>query len=148
MTHIFVNFPTSDVSRAKKFYTALGATVEPLFSSDHVVCLKWDENVFLMALSHDTFARFTDKPIADPAATIQTIVTLSRESRADVDNTVAAGLASGGTEPRDAQDLGFLYSRDLEDPDGNLLKFNYLEPIAATEGPDAFLSEARASATR
>src|SRR5690625_4781181 len=134
MTHIFVNFPTSDVSRAKTFYTALGATVEPLFSSEDVACLKWDENNFLMTLSRDTFATFTDKPISDPAAAAQTIVTLSRDSHADVDDTVVTGLANGGTEPRDAQDLGFLYSRDLEDPDGNLLKFNYLEPIAATEG--------------
>ena len=50
-------------------------------------------------------------------------IALSRDSREDVDEVLAKGLAAGGTEPRRRQDYGFMYSRDLEDPDGNILAF-------------------------
>jgi predicted lactoylglutathione lyase len=54
---------------------------------------------------------------------------------------MAAGLAHGGTEPKPAQDYGFMYSRDLEDPDGNILGFLYMDPQAAEQGPEAYLAE-------
>ncbi len=46
----------------------------------------------------------------------------------EVDAVLAKGLAAGGTEPREAQDLGFMYSRDLEDPDGNILASSSWSP--------------------
>ena len=54
-----------------------------------------------------------------------------------VDDLVARGLAAGGAEPVDPQDLGFMYSRDLEDPDGNTLEFFWMDPAAAEQGPEA-----------
>ena len=34
-----------------------------------------------------------------------------------------------------------MYSRDLEDPDGNNLSFLYMVPQAAEQGPEAYLAE-------
>ena len=59
---------------------------------------------------------------------------------------VSKGLAGGGSEPRPLQDYGFMYSRDLEDPDGNILGFLFMEPAAAEMGPEAYLAEQGASA--
>lgn len=56
------------------------------------------------------------------------------------------GLAAGGSEPREAQDYGFMYSRDLEDPDGNILGFLFMEPTAAEQGPDAYMAGQGAAA--
>ena len=141
MTHIFVNIPTSDLEKAKTFYTALGADINPLFTDENAACIVWDENVFFMVVTTDYLATFTDKPIADPKTVAQTLVALSRESRDDVDKTVEAALAHGGTEPKEPQDYGFMYSRQLEDPDGNIVEFVYMEPQAAEQGPDAYLAE-------
>ena len=141
MTHIFVNIPTNDLEKAKTFYTALGADINPLFTDENAACIVWDENVFFMVVTTDYLATFTDKPIADPKTVAQTLVALSRESRDDVDKTVEAALAHGGTEPKEPQDYGFMYSRRLEDPDGNIVEFVYMEPQAAEQGPDAYLAE-------
>jgi predicted lactoylglutathione lyase len=141
MTHIFVNVPTDDLERAKAFYTSLGATINPLFTDENAACIVWDDNVFMMVLHRDYFATFTDKPIADPKTTAQVQIGLSRESREAVDRALEAGLANGGSEPRPAQDYGFMYSRDLDDPDGNSLAFIYMEPQAAEQGPEAFLAQ-------
>jgi len=138
MVHIFVNLPTTDLERSKAFYTALGCEINPLFTDENAACIVWDENVFFMVLTREYFATFTDKDVADPRTSAQVLTALSRDSRAHVDQTVDAGVAAGGAEPRPAQDLGFMYSRDLEDPDGNVLEFVYMEPEAAEGGPEAY----------
>lgn len=107
----------------------------------NAACIVWDENVFFMVVTTDYLATFTDKPIADPKSVAQTLVALSRESRDVVDKTVEAALANGGTEPKEPQDYGFMYSRQLEDPDGNIVEFVYMEPQAAEQGPDAYMAE-------
>ena len=91
-----------------------------------------------MVLTTEYFATFTDKQVVDPASSAQVLIALSRDSREDVDSIVEAGLAAGGSEPKPATDLGFMYNRDLEDPDGNILEFLYMDPAAAAGGPEAF----------
>ncbi|UGS25927.1 glyoxalase [Microbacterium resistens] len=141
MTKIFVNLPTSDLERSKAFYTALGCEINPLFTDENAACVVWSDDVFFMVLTREYFATFTDKPVLDPREGAQVLIALSRDSREEVDETIARGVAAGGSEPNEAKDYGFMYSRDLEDPDGNGMEFVYMAPEAAEQGPDAFLAE-------
>ena len=141
MTHIFVNIPTNDLERSKAYYTALGCELNPLFTDDNAACIVWSDQIFFMVLTREYFATFTDKEFADPRTHAQVLIALSRDSREDVDRIVEAGLANGGTEPSEAKDYGFMYSRDLEDPDGNGIEFVFMEPRAAEQGPDAYVAE-------
>ncbi|KQZ11614.1 glyoxalase [Agromyces fucosus] len=140
-TSIFVNLPTTDLERSKSFYEALGFSINPNFTDDNAACVVLDENIYFMVLTRDYLATFTDKQIIDPKTHAQTSIAFTRDSRDEVDAVLATGLAAGGTEPREAQDYGFMYSRDLEDPDGNILGFLYMDPSAAEQGPDAYLAE-------
>lgn len=140
-TKVFVNLPTSDLERAKAFYTALGCEINPLFSDENAACVVWSDDIYFMVLTREYFGTFTDKQVVDATTGAQVLVAISRTSREDVDAVLAAGLAAGGTEPKDAQDYGFMYSRDLEDPDGNVLEFLYMSDEAASQGPDAYLAE-------
>lgn len=140
-TNIFVSYPTADLDRSVAFYTALGATINPLFTDENAACLVWEENIYLMVLKREFMATFSDKQLADPATTAQVQIAFTRDSRDDVDTVSEAGLAAGGSEPRPAQDLGFMYSRDLEDPDGNIVAFFYMAPEAAEKGPEAYMAE-------
>ncbi|WP_053387993.1 VOC family protein [Leucobacter japonicus] len=137
-TQIFVNFATDDLERSKAFYTALGCEINPNFTDENAACVVWDESIFFMVLTREYFSTFTDKPIINAHESAQVSLAFSRESREDVDDVLAKGLAAGGSEPRPAQDLGFMYSRDLDDPDGNSLGFLYMDPVAAEQGPEAF----------
>jgi len=118
----------------------LGATINPLFTDDNAACLVWDENIYLMVLKREFMATFTDKQLADPAITAQVQIAFSRDSREEVDTVAEAGLAAGGSEPRPAQDFGFMYARDLEDPDGNIVAFQWMAPLAVEQGPEAYLA--------
>lgn len=140
-TSIFVNIATSDLERSKAFYTALGCEINPMFSDENAACVVWSDEVYFMVLTQEYFATFTDKALADPTSSAQVLIALSRDSREEVDAVLAAGLAAGGAEPKAAQDLGFMYSRDLEDPDGHILEFLYMDPAAVEQGPEAFMAE-------
>jgi predicted lactoylglutathione lyase len=141
MTSIFVNIPTGDIERSKAYYTALGCELNPLFTDDNAACIVWSESIFFMVLTHAYFATFTDKEFADPKTHSQVLLSISRDSREHVDQTIEAGVAHGGTAPGDPQDYGFMYSRDLIDPDGNGIQFMYMDPEAAAKGPEAYMAE-------
>jgi predicted lactoylglutathione lyase len=143
-TKIFVSYPTADLDRSKAFYTALGATINPLFTDENAACLVWDENINTMVLKREFFATFTDKEVGDAATTAQFQIAFSRDSREEVDAVIEAGLAAGGSEHGQVQDYGFMYSRDLEDPDGNVVAFNYMVPEAAELGPEAYMAAQQA----
>ncbi|QAY72166.1 glyoxalase [Agromyces protaetiae] len=141
MTYIFVNLPTTDLDRAKEFYTALGFGINPLFTDDNAACVVVDDNIMFMIVTREYFQTFTDKQVVDPKTHAQALTALTCDSREAVDEVAAKALAAGGAQPRETQDLGFMYSRSLEDPDGNTLEFLYMEPSAVEQGPDAYLAE-------
>ena len=135
---IFVNLPVTDLDRAKAFYEAIGFRVNPMFTDHNAACVVVeDEHSYFMLLTREYFATFTKKPIADPNVTAQTSIAIALESRDAVDAMLETGLAAGGAEPNDPQDLGFMYSRDLDDPDGNALSFLWMDPTAVEQGPPA-----------
>ena len=142
MTSMFVNLPVTDLDRSKAFYEALGFRINPLFTDHNGACVVVEEDHnFFMLLMRDFFQTFTDRPIGDPAKDVSVATALMLDSREAVDSTVAAGLATGGTEARPAADYGFMYQRQLTDPDGNILEFGFMDPVAAVQGPEAFAAQ-------
>ena len=142
MTAMFVNLPVTDLERAKAFYTAIGFTINPLFSDHNAACVVVEEDhSYFMILTREYFQTFTDLPLGDPAAHPSVSTAIMIDSREAVDAAVAAGLAAGGTEARPAADYGFMYQRQLTDPDGNLLEFGWMDPVAAAQGPEAYANQ-------
>lgn len=133
---IFVNIPSGDLERSKSFYLALGASINPAFTDDNAACVVWSDEVFFMVLRTEYLQTFTTKPIVDPATSAQTLVALSRDSRDAVDAVAEAALGAGGREPKEPADYGFMYQRQIEDPDGNILEFVWMDPAAAASGPE------------
>ena len=142
MTAMFVNLPVTDLERAKAFYTAIGFTLNPQFTDHNAACVVVEEDhSYFMILVREFFQTFTDLPIGDPAVSPSVSTAIFLDSRGAVDQAVAAGVAAGGVEPRPAADYGFMYQRQLTDPDGNLLEFGWMDPVAAAQGPEAVVNQ-------
>lgn len=138
MKLMFVNLPVTDLDRAKTFYTALGFTINPQFTDHNAACVVVeDDHNYFMLLVRDFFQTFTKLPIGDPTKAVSVATAIFVDSREDVDAALDAGLAAGGSEAQPASDYGFMYQRQLTDPDGNVLEFGYMDPQAAANGPDA-----------
>ena len=142
MTMLFVSLPVTDLERAKAFYTALGFSINPLFTDHNAACVVVEEDhSAIMILTREFFQTFTDLPIGDPAEAPTTSTSVFLDSRESVDVAAAAGLAAGGSEPRPASDYGFMYQRGITDPDGNNIEFGWMDPAAAEQGPAAFAAQ-------
>ena len=142
MTAMFVNLPVTDLERAKAFYTALGFTINPLFTDHNAACVVVEEgHSAFMILTREFFQSQTDLPIGDPAVNPSASTAIFLDSREEVDAAVTAGLAAGGAEPQPASDYGFMYQRGLTDPDGNVVDLGWMDPAAAAQGPEAFLAQ-------
>ena len=135
---IFVNLPVTDLPKSMAFYEAIGAVNEPKFTNDQAACMVFSDTIFVMLLTHPFFAGFTDKPIADAHASCQVLLCLSRDSRDGVDAITEQAIAAGGRETRAAQDMGQMYSRSFEDPDGHVWEPMWMDAAAAEQGAAAF----------
>lgn len=136
---IFVSLPVADLAASRRFYEAIGATNEPKFTDDTAAAMKLSESIFFMLLTHDKYRQFTPLPLADLRASSAVLLCLSRDSRAAVDATVAAGVAAGGSaDPSPPQDHGLMYGRSLLDPDGHHLELMWMDAAATGQGATAF----------
>jgi predicted lactoylglutathione lyase len=142
---MFVNLPVTDLERAKAFYTALGFTINPLFTDHNAACVVVEEgHSYFMILTREFLQTFTDLPLGDPAKMPVSATAIFLDTRDAVDAAATAGLAAGGSEAKPASDYGFMYQRQLTDPDGNILEFGYMDPVAAEQGPEAFMAQQQA----
>ncbi|GAA2019092.1 glyoxalase [Nakamurella flavida] len=142
MISMFVNLPVTDLERAKAFYTALGFSINPLFTDHNSACVvvEKDHSYFMISV-REFFQSMSVLPIGDPAVSPSSSTAIFLDSREAVDEAVSAGLAAGGAEPAPAQDFGFMYQRGLTDPDGNVVDFGWMDPVAADQGPAAFAEQ-------
>ena len=117
---IFVNLPVSNLPASMAFYEELGFTNNPQFTDETAACMVWSEAIYVMLLTHGKWRTFTDRPIAPPTSS-EVSLALALDSREEVDAMIATVAANGGTaDANPVQDLGFMYSRDLTDPDGHV----------------------------
>ncbi|MER5469227.1 VOC family protein [Streptomyces sp. NPDC002935] len=127
---IFVNLPVSDVDTSRKFFTELGYTINPQFSTDDCACVVISDTIIAMMLSKQRYADFTKKQIADATKTSEVLLCLSAESRAKVDELVDGAIAAGGSATGETQDQGFMYGRAFDDPDGHTWEVMWMDPAA------------------
>ncbi len=129
---IFVNLPVADVARSTAFYEAIGMTRDPRFSNEQASAMIWSDTIMFMLLDRAFFATFTTKDIADATRTSEVILCLAQDSREAVDAiTETAATAGGRVDFRPPQDMGFMYGRSFEDPDGHIFEPSWMDLDAA-----------------
>jgi predicted lactoylglutathione lyase len=130
---IFVNLPVSDLGASKRFYEALGFTNNAQFSDDTAACMVWSESINVMLLTIDKWRTFTSRPVP-PSTSSEVMLAVSCDSRGAVDAMNLAAAATGGTaDINPMQDLGFMYNRNLADPDGHVWEAIWMNPAAFSQ---------------
>jgi predicted lactoylglutathione lyase len=127
---IFVNLAVNDAAASKKFFTELGFSINPQFSTDDTTSVVISETIIAMLLEKKRYGDFTKKEIADSAKTSEVLLCLSAESREKVDELVNKAVAAGGTANDDVQDQGFMYGRSFEDLDSHSWEIVWMDPAA------------------
>ncbi|QLH19395.1 VOC family protein [Streptomyces sp. Rer75] len=128
---IFVNLATNDLETSKKFFTELGYSINPQFTTDDCACVVISETIVAMLLTRQRYQDFTNKEIADSTKTSEVLLCLSAASREKVDELVDKALAAGGAPAGEPQDHGFMYGRSFQDLDGHTWEVVWMDPSAA-----------------
>jgi len=128
---IFVNLPVRDLAASTSFYVALGGTVNPQFSGDDSTLLNFSDTIGVMLLTPEHYRGFTNRPIGDARRDSHFMNALTVDNREEVDSTIDRAAAAGGqADPNPAQDLGFMYNRHVQDPDGYVWEIVWLDHSA------------------
>lgn len=131
---IFVNLPVTDLAASMKFYEALGFRNNAQFTDATAACMVWSEAINVMLLTHEKWSSFTTRPIP-PNNASEVSLALSVDDRDAVDAFNAAAVAHGGTgDINPAQDHGFMYGRDIADPDGHVWGAMWMDLAAMPAG--------------
>lgn len=116
---LFINLPVADLPRSVAFFTALGFTLNPEFTSDAGAGFVISDAISLMLTTHAKFREFTPKDICDTSKAVEVLLSIGCESREEVDSLVGKALAAGGTTYDEPEDFGFMYTHSFVDPDGH-----------------------------
>jgi uncharacterized protein len=131
---IFVNLPVKDLNKSIEFFTHLGFTFNPQFTDENATCMIVGENIFSMLLVEKYFKTFIPNEICDTTKSSETLVALSYESRAEVDELVAKAIAAGGTTYKEPNDMGFMYQHGFQDLDGHIWEIFFMDESSFTQG--------------
>lgn len=120
---IYVNLPVKDLAVAIRFYEAIGCHKNEQYSDHQAASMVWSDTITFQLLTRPYFGTFTSKPIADANSSCEMLLALTCESREHVDSITEAAAAAGGkADIRERRDLGWLYNRAFEDPDGHVFE--------------------------
>ena len=132
---IYINLPVQDLAASIRFYEAIGCEKNSQFSNDKAASMVWSDTINFMLLTHEFFATFTPKAIADAGKTCEVLICLSRDSREEVDAITEAAAAAGGkADIRPPTDMVFMYGRSFEDLDGHVFEPMWMDVSKMPKG--------------
>lgn len=116
---LIINLPVADIPRSTAFFKALGYPQNQPVIDDCAAQIIVNDRVSVMVLTHARFRDFIPKPICDTSKAVEVLLTLSCESRDQVDELVARAIAAGGSTYDKPVDYGFMYTHSFVDLDGH-----------------------------
>ena len=127
---IIFNLPVRDLDTSRAFFSALGFSLNPRFSSENAAFMDIVDNVHVMLMTEAFFKSLINKPVVRAKEANEVIICLSCESREEVDSLIAKAVAGGGRIPHPPEDHGFMYDQGFEDLDGHLWNLVWMAPQA------------------
>ncbi len=128
---VYINFPVSDLAKSTAFYEALGFTKDPNFSDENTSAMQWSDDIVFMLLTRDFYQKFLNgKTIAHTLTSSAALIALTLDSKEAVQQFADTAKVNGGNYfvARPNEGLDFMFSYEVEDPDGNVLEPVWMGP--------------------
>ncbi|CAD7812876.1 hypothetical protein CHRY9390_02575 [Chryseobacterium aquaeductus] len=119
INQIFVNLPVKDIQQTKKFWKAIGFTINEKFSDEKSVCVVMKEDLInVMFLTEEYFKTFSERPVPK-GDTTQVLISIALNSREEVDQIVSTAVENGASQHEEPQDYGWMYQNSFWDINGH-----------------------------
>ena len=130
---MFVNLAVEDLDRSVEFFTQLGFTFDQRFTDESATCMVVSDEAFVMLLVKPRFKDFTTKELADAKPQTEAILAVSADSREASTSSSTPRSAPVAPPANEPMDMGSMYSRSFNDPDGHLWEVMWMDPAALEE---------------
>ena len=95
---VYINLPVKDLNITRDFWTSLGFSFNEQFSDDKALCLVLnDGKIYSMLITHEFFATFTNRSIAD-SSTTQVLIAIEVDSKTEVDEIIKLARLTEGVD--------------------------------------------------
>lgn len=129
---VFINLPVSDLKKSTDFYTGLGYTLNPDFSSPDASSLVISDTIVVMLLTREHFGKFLRNGTPHLGSDAkEVLLALSADSNEEVDRFVDNATSGGGSVYRPAEEeMPGMYGAAIADPDGHVWEIMHMSPEA------------------
>lgn len=127
-TQVFINLCVADLPKSMEFFKTLGLSFNSQFTNEEAACLQISDTIFAMLITPARFKDFTKKEVADAKKSTEVLLALSCDSKEKVNELADKALSAGGQPARDPEDHGFMFARAIEDLDGHIWEFFWMDP--------------------
>ena len=127
---IFVNIAVRDLAKSMEFFRSLGFEFNLQFTDEKAACMVLSDKGYVMLLTEPFFRGFTKREPCDTSKATETMLALSCESKAEVDQMVRKAIDAGGSHAMDPMDHGFMYGWSFYDLDGHHWEVLWMDPAA------------------
>ncbi len=134
-TKMFVNLPVKDLVNSSGFFAGLGFKFDPRFTNEDAACMIVGEDIYVMLLVEKFFRTFTPKDICNAYHHTEAIISLTMESREQVDEFVNRALDAGASDYKEPMDEGAMYAWGFQDLDGHIWEIFYLDMSQVPDMP-------------
>ena len=124
----FINLPVRNLKNTMAFFSELGFTYDNRFTDeDHGAAMVINDNTTIMLLQNPFFKSFIGKEIADTGTHAVVILSLSADSREEVDAFVEKAFSLGAKPTKPPLEMPGMYTRTFQDLDGHLWEIGYMD---------------------
>jgi predicted lactoylglutathione lyase len=126
---IYISVPVKDVAASTEFYQKIGFTFQGDWSMDGIVsCMKWSEEIYVVVTSNSHYQTYINgKTIVDAKTNSHSLMSLTMNSREEVDALVKIADENGGSHYAYSSGMDSMYNMMVEDLDGNTIEFVYMD---------------------
>jgi predicted lactoylglutathione lyase len=133
----WLNLPVKDIKRSKVFFTQLGFKLNSQNgNNDSSACLLiGDKNVVVMLFEEPAFKGFTNHEVADTSKGSEILLSISANSKEEVDEIARKVIEAGGTSNHKPSEMkGWMYGSLFVDLDGHRWNVLYMDMSQMKQG--------------
>jgi predicted lactoylglutathione lyase len=118
----WINLPTKNIARARKFFTDLGFEMNTAHAAPHMVSMFLGENKVIVNIFEESLFRefIGGQKVIDAMDSNEVLFSLGADSPADVDRWIEKAVKAGATVyGKPGYKDGWMYGAGFIDPDGH-----------------------------
>ncbi|MBZ5201884.1 VOC family protein [Planomicrobium chinense] len=120
-TDFWINLPVKDLNRSKEFFQSLNFTVNERFSDSEQMAgvVVGEHNSMIMLFPEATLEGFARNPMTDTAASTEVLLSISADSREEVQEMCEKVIQAGGKIFSEPGETNGMYGAGFCDLDGH-----------------------------